>query len=226
MGSWRSWCWRCLSWGAADHLSATQWTHHLDEPWPHSWYWQHFPPRYILPLHHGFLVHLVKRNAVNRKPNIALNYCCKGFVRSWNVYSIEMKRGTTTRSHTTYSTSTYCVLQAKNCCMKSEGNTHSGPPDIQTDHRPQWHCVLCIGTDQHPCTWHSSEWGRTHEHHSSLLHFHPDSKWEQKPWFREYKSFTLIFFITIFAHLHLQSTFLQHRWPAGKKSTFIDKSTY
>lgn len=73
-----------------------------------------------------------------------------------------------------------------NTYNQREGSTHSGPPDLPSAHPLQWHCALCRGTDRRLYTWHTWEWGMTHEHHSSPLHFHPDSKWEQKmAWFRK-----------------------------------------
>lgn len=73
-----------------------------------------------------------------------------------------------------------------NTYNQREGNTHSGPPDLLSAHPLQWHCALCRGTDRRLYTWRTWEWGMTREHHSSPLHFHPDSKWEQKiAWFRK-----------------------------------------
>ncbi len=66
---------------------------------------------------------------------------------------------------------------------------------MPTVHPLQWRCVLYRGTDQRLYTWHTSEWGRTHEHHSSPLHFHPDSKWKQKiAWLSKDKTYTTAIF--------------------------------
>lgn len=74
-----------------------------------------------------------------------------------------------------------CDLQAKHGTVAGEGreeDTHSGPPGVQLARPLRWRCVLCRGTDPHPCTWRTSGWGTTRERHSSPPHFHPDSRGE------------------------------------------------
>uniref|UniRef100_A0A3B4UJJ1 Secreted protein n=1 Tax=Seriola dumerili TaxID=41447 RepID=A0A3B4UJJ1_SERDU len=82
------------------------------------------------------------------------------------------------------------------------------------DHPLQWHCVLCRDTGQQ----------RTHEHHSSPPHFHPDSKWEQKKaWFRKKNKkqpihIRSVIFRSHIAHLYLQSTFQRKDWTFNTMS--------